>query len=176
MSESRASQGRAKRIKLVGSDSVGSPPKEFSDDNDIAQMKYHIHNFANREEKRGECIYTGAINAHGHPWKLGIFPRGINDPATDAEYVTLGLKYVGENTKTDPVVAKAIILTKTDNTHLPIHEYSKDKGPFGINDFSKREDLIANDCNDAGTLTIKLKDEKNSSKYGHLGPFYLDIF
>ena len=46
MAESPASsQGRRaeKRIKLVGRNPVGSPPKEFLD-NDIEKMEYHIHN------------------------------------------------------------------------------------------------------------------------------------
>jgi hypothetical protein len=159
MSESIASQGRTKRIKLVGSDSVGSPPKEFSDNDNIAKMEFHIHDFSNREEKRGEYFYTGIINAHGHPWKLRIYPRGHDESSTDAEYVSVFLHFAGENTKTDPVVAKAMIRTKTDNSKLPKYEYSKEEGimGFGCPDFSEREDIIKNDCNDAGTLTITVE-------------------
>jgi hypothetical protein len=85
MSESPASSegGRAaKRISSVGRDSVGCPPKEFSDNAKIAKVEYSIHNSANRVEKRGERFFTGVINAHSHPWKLQIYRRGCTTSKT----------------------------------------------------------------------------------------------
>jgi hypothetical protein len=164
MSESPASQGRAKRIKLVGSDSVGCPPKEFSDDNDIAKMEYHIHNFANREEIRDEGFYTGSINAHGHLWRLLIYPRGDDQSSTDTEYISIYLNCaVGKSTKTNPVLAKAMIRTKTKNIHLSKGVYSKENF-WGVRNYSSREDIIKNDCNDAGTLTITVELEVATEK------------
>jgi len=128
MSEFLASSegGRAaKRICSVGRDSVGCPPKEFSDNAKIAKMEYSIHNFANREEKRGESFFTGVINAHGHPWKLQIYPRGCKTSKTGTEFVSIYLWYAGENTETDPVLAKAMIRRKYKNRELSKHEYIK---------------------------------------------------
>ena len=175
MSESHASQGRAKRIKLVGSDSVGSLPKEISQDNVIAKIEYQIPNFAYHIEKRGECFHTGAMIAHGHPWKLKIYPRGHSKLRTDAEYVTLGLYYAGENTKTDSVVAKkAMIHTKTTSELLDKEEYYNEGGSCNLYNFSKREDIIKNDCDDAGALTItielKVATNKNPTVAPHLLP------
>ncbi|OEU14332.1 hypothetical protein FRACYDRAFT_240867 [Fragilariopsis cylindrus CCMP1102] len=144
----------------VGNNNDHNPLDDFTGGgfgDDIAEMKYHIHNFADRKDKR---FYTGTINAHGHPWKLMIYPRGHAKSATNAEYVSVFLKYVGENTKTDPVVAKAMIQTKTTSRQLPKAEYCSSEGKYdswGLGNFSKREDVITNDCNDAGTLTITIE-------------------
>jgi hypothetical protein len=157
-SRSVSSQGRRaeKKTKLVGRDWVGSAPKEFSD-NDIVKMEYHIHNFADREEKRGEHLYTGVINAHGHPWKLLIYPRGCNESSTDTEYVSIYMHYAGSNTKTDPVLAKATIWTKTAHRQIKKHEYIKEDRGLGRHNFFKREDIIQKNCNDAGTLMITVE-------------------
>ena len=156
MSRSVSSQGRStdKRTRLVGRDWVGSPPKEFSDNDDIVKMEYHIHNFADREEKRGEHLYTGVISAHGHPWKLLIYPRGCNESSPDTKYVSIFLHYAGSNTKTDSILAKATIWTKTANRQIRKHEYSKENRGLGRYNFFKREDIIHNKCNDAGTLIL----------------------
>jgi hypothetical protein len=149
----------SKRIILVGRDSVGCPPKEFSDNADVAKMEYCIHNFANREEKRGEYFFTGTINAHGHPWKLKIYPRGHTKSKTDTEHVSMFLVYAGENTKIKSVVAKAIIRTKAINIEIPKFEFSIEckNSSRGFYDFSERKDVIQHDCNDAGTLTITVE-------------------
>ena len=56
------------------------------EDQIIAKIEYHIHNFANREEKKGEHFCTGAIKARFHLWKLRIYPRGHSESRNDAEY------------------------------------------------------------------------------------------
>jgi hypothetical protein len=61
-------------IKFVGITTVGVPPKMLLPN--IEYIRYRIHDFANRREKRGEYVETKGIIAHGYPWKLRVLPRG----------------------------------------------------------------------------------------------------
>jgi hypothetical protein len=153
MSESPAARS-AKRMKLAGETSYGKIPKEFLGNTE--KMQFHIHDFANLKHKIGKRFYTNTINAHGHPWKLLIYPRGHDKSSTDAEYVSVFLCYAGENTGTNPVVAKAMIQTKTINMQISKFEFSIENKNYarGRYDYCKREDIIENDCNNAGTLTF----------------------
>jgi speckle-type POZ protein len=156
-SSGSSSQGvrPTKRIKVAGYTSYGNVPKEFLGNKEM--MQFQIHDFANLQEKRGEYIYTNTIKAHGHLWKLYIYPRGDLELKTDySEYVSFFLKYAGENTKNNSVLAKPIIRTETINAQHLEKKYSK-KNLWGWSEFSKREDIIKNDCNDAGTLTITVE-------------------
>jgi hypothetical protein len=75
------------------------------------------------------------------------------------------LWYAGENTETDPVLAKAMIRRKSKNKELSKYEYSKgEEQSWGWKNFSKREDIIKNDCNDAGTLTITVELQVGTEK------------
>jgi speckle-type POZ protein len=158
---SEGGRGAAKRIKVAGSTSYGNAPNEFSGYKET--MYFHLHNFANLEQKRGECINTDTIKAHGHLWKLQIYPRGDTESKTDVEYISLDLMYAGENTKTDPVLAKAMFRMKTTNRQLEKDKYYKENA-WGLCHFAKREDIITNDCNDAGTLTITVVLEVATEK------------
>jgi len=149
------------RMKLAGRDSCGKIPKVFLD-NDIVKMEFDIHDFANREEQRDEYFYTGTIKAHGHLWKLKVLPRGMQ--YFDNEAVCIDLVYAGENVSTDPVVTQACIRTQTDSEEIPRHEISKyafskelNSNAFSCHNIATREDLIENDCNEAGTLTITVE-------------------
>jgi len=160
MVDSPASQGRAaKRIKLAGRDSYGKIPKVFSDhDDNIVKMEFDIHDFPNLPQTRGEHLYTGTINAHGHLWKLMVYPRGHSKSKTDVVHVSIYLVYAGKNTETDPVVAKIAFRTKTINYQQKKWEFSKGvKSGYGLADFAKREDIIKKDCNEAGTLTVTVE-------------------
>ena len=165
MTESQASseggRGAAKRIKVAGSTSYGNAPNEFSGYKET--MYFHLHNFANLKQKRGECINTDTIKAHGHLWKLQIYPRGDTESKTDVEYISLDLMYAGENTKTDPVLAKAMFRTKTTNRQLEKDKYYKENA-WELCHFTKRGDILTNDCNDAGTLTITVVLEVATEK------------
>ena len=77
-------------------------------------------------------------------------------------YISVYLYYDGNNTETDPVVAKAWIWTKTRNFELEKYEFSNgnkngwNKNDIGWLNFRKQKDLIEKDCNEAGTLTITM--------------------
>jgi hypothetical protein len=73
--------------KFVGIASVGMPPKMLLPQ--IEYIRYRIHDFANRNEKRGEYVETNAIISHGYPWKLRIFPRG--------KFISIFVRYAGED-------------------------------------------------------------------------------
>ena len=98
-SSSNDQYGRAaNRIKLVGRDFCGKIPKFFVDgEHNNVKMEFHIHDFANRKKKRGERFFTGIIKAHGHLWKLGIYPQGHDESNADVEYVTLSLVQLHHN-------------------------------------------------------------------------------
>ena len=75
------------------------------------------------------------------------------------------MSYAGENTKTDPVVAKAMIHTKTTSELLDKDEYdNEDEEYCDLINFSKREDIIKNDCDDAGALTITIELQVATNK------------
>jgi len=149
----------ARRMKFGGHISYGKIPKEFSDDNVITQIQIHIHDFVNLPHTRGDYVSTDTFKAHGHLWKLWIFPRGDNQSGTDVEYISIFLHYAGDNADTDPVVAKKYIRTKTITQKKwgKRHEYSKEKKSLGHPNFSTREQIIQNDCNEAGTLSITVE-------------------
>ena len=73
-----SSQGRpGKRCKVAGYGFHGKIPKEFVDgENNISKLIFNIHDFANLQEKRGYYICTTNVKAHGHFWRLWVFPLG----------------------------------------------------------------------------------------------------
>ena len=81
--------------KLIGCVSYGSPPKRLKDD--VEKMRFKIHNFASLEEARGKNILTAAIQAHGYPLKLWIYPRGSTSSPEDVEHVCVYLWYDGDS-------------------------------------------------------------------------------
>jgi hypothetical protein len=156
-------------MKLAGQTSYGNIPKEFLDSN-YEMMQFHIHDFANIKLDKGGCFFTNTIKAHGHLWKLSIYPRGDCRSNTDTEYVAMFLYCAGENDKSDPVVAKASFQTKTINHPLPKYEFSKSQDHWGEYDAYKRDDIIKNDCNKDGTLTITVELQVATGKRSVLFP------
>lgn len=154
MSLSTATQGIPQKCKIAGRSSCGEPPVEFS--NCFTKMYFDIHNFADREEKRGESFETGTITAHGHPWKLKVYPWGGNEWITATEHITVYLIYAGNNTKKNPVVAKAVIRTKTIDRHIPKYTFSRENKILGWPNFATRNKIINNACDEVGTLTIEV--------------------
>ena len=74
----------------MGSTCIGEPPlSSMSLLPDVEFIRYKIHDFANRHEKRGEYCETKAVIAHGYPWKLRVFPRG--------KFISLFVRYAGED-------------------------------------------------------------------------------
>ena len=126
----------------------------ISVDENTVKREIHICHFANLRLRRGDPLYTGTINAHGHLWKLQICPRGANNSNADVEHVSIFVMYDGENTEINPVIMKGRIRTKMINHELAKHEYSKEDPFYGCIDFTTREDIIQNECNNEGTLII----------------------
>jgi hypothetical protein len=145
----------SKRIKLAGRTSYGSRPRGCLDE--IQMMEFRILDFANLTEKINERIVTDTIKAHGHLWKLYIYPRGDNiSKNIDAEYVSIFLYYDGEN-ETE-FAARFSIETTTDYEHVERHDFSRKREnksrKWGFSNFAKRREVIENDCDEEGTLTI----------------------
>ena len=147
--------------KLVGRVSYGVAPT-VSPGANKEQMIFDIHNFSTLPQQNNEFIETEIITACGHPWFLRIFPRGDSQSRTDFFSTAIFLFYGGDNNKTNPVVAKANIKTKTTDYDLMQHEFSNEtvatRG-YGFFDFSTRQNLIEQDCDDVGTLTITVEIE-----------------
>jgi len=57
---------------------------------DIEFIRYRIHDFRNRHERRGEYVETKGVVAHGYPWKLRVF-------CTSGRFVSLFVRYAGED-------------------------------------------------------------------------------
>mmetsp|Transcript_36492 Transcript_36492/g.40298 ORF Transcript_36492/g.40298 Transcript_36492/m.40298 type:complete len:366 (+) Transcript_36492:359-1456(+) len=142
----------SKKLKLVGCDTVGSPPKIFS--GEAVTIRFQIHEFGHREEKINEYLYTGSVVALGHPWKLRIYPRGNEDFSADVDHVAIYLFYsTGSKNNSQSVLAEATIRTKTIKKILGYATYD-DKRGYGWSNFSKRDNILSDDCDGNGTLTI----------------------
>ena len=103
---------------------------------------------------------TTNFKAHDHLWKLAVCPRGDDESNADVEHLSIFFVYDGENTESDPVVAKAVCRskTKTINWIMPRTKFYKDDGGgFGWPDFGRRIKIIEKDCDDEGTLTITVE-------------------
>ena len=152
----------AKICKIAGRVSHGSDPLEFTGINK-EKMFFDIHNFADLKEKRKACFYTKTIEACGHKWRMKIYPRGKNSSKTDAEYTSIYLCCADENIETNPVIARGFFRTKTMTDNLAEFKYEERKGQ-GFKDFKKRENIIQQDLNQQGTLTIEVEIETATEK------------
>jgi len=163
MAESPASLNRAaKRIKLGGETFYGKTKTEFLGNN-IVKIKFHILDFANLLHERDDYLYTDSIKAHGHPWKLLIYPRGDDESNAEVEMTSIYLLNAAENTETDPGLTNIFIRTKTVSKDKEFEYFNSNKC-FGWKDFNKRENIIENDCNEVGTLTITVELEIGTEK------------
>ena len=136
--------------------SYGQEPLEYLDKNK-ATLFFDIHNFADLSHKPSVYIRTKTIEAFGHVWSLKLYPRGYLVLNIDAgsEHVSIYLQYEGENTKTNPVIAACRIGTKTKESSFTKCNFSMSSKYMGDN-YKKREDMIREDLDKDGTLTIKV--------------------
>ena len=117
---------------------------------------FAIHDFATLPQQKGDKVATNVFQVGGHPFKLWIFPRGLMGN-TDTEYVSMYLLYAGENTETNPVNVRFQIWTKTSNGAHYNHAFAT--GPnhlWGTRSFKKRQDMILDDLDWKGTLTVEV--------------------
>ncbi|OEU08646.1 hypothetical protein FRACYDRAFT_249542 [Fragilariopsis cylindrus CCMP1102] len=148
-------------MNVLGSTSYGKVPKVFLGNKE--EMQFHIHDFAKLKQEKGAYIVTENVKAHGHLWMLRIYPRGVAWSNTDN--VDFSMFCEAEKSNSDPVVGKYMIRTKTS--------YGKE-GKFGSRTGKRyaafffgelaRTDVIENDCNDNGTLTISVDLEIATEK------------
>ena len=136
----------ASTTKAVGRISYKHTPPVFGNKEKIV---VHIKNFADLEHRRGQgkCVLS-FIQACGYAWYIDFYARGRNNSSTEFEYISIFLCYNGNNTDTDLIDAKAVIRTKTTNRRLRKHGFVQGDNALGYNDFSKRDDVIQNDCNE----------------------------
>ena len=119
---------------------------------------FAIHDFAKLPQKMDEWITTTTtVEVKGHPFKLRIYPHGNQQSKTDAEYVSIYLIYAGENTETNPVNVRYQIRTKaTKYLFSGENQFSSKTNSSGWTNFKKREDIIRDDLDTNGTLTIEV--------------------
>eukprot|EP00548_Thalassiothrix_antarctica_P016660 CAMPEP_0194197024 /NCGR_PEP_ID=MMETSP0154-20130528/76978_1 /TAXON_ID=1049557 /ORGANISM="Thalassiothrix antarctica, Strain L6-D1" /LENGTH=437 /DNA_ID=CAMNT_0038921665 /DNA_START=777 /DNA_END=2090 /DNA_ORIENTATION=- len=157
----------SKKLKLAGYNSVGSLPKIVL--GAAVTLRFQIRKFGQRKEERGENFYKRTLVGLDHPWRLMIFPRGNSDSSTDIEYVSIHLlHHTGCNNKCQTVVAEATIRTRTKRKEISIRRFHHNRAS-GFSHFSKRDDILSEDCDENGTLTIevdiKVATEKKSIQY-----------
>ena len=165
---------RSKVVEVVGTH--GPAPKEFLDENK-ASMIFHVRNFATLNEKRGHTIKTETVEVFGNPFSLRVYPRGSAD--SDADSVPIYLHYLGEHTESNPLFAKIQFSTKTkENWESIVHFNATEHNAAGVDDFCKRSEIIENELDEDGTLTITVDitigTEKKKVWYPQLPPS--DIF
>jgi hypothetical protein len=72
--------------RIVDCASVGvSTPKILTNEETV---KFIIYDFEGRNEKRGECIKSPILKAHGYKWRITVYPRG-NTSNTERPYPSL---------------------------------------------------------------------------------------
>eukprot|EP00546_Thalassionema_frauenfeldii_P012149 CAMPEP_0178918702 /NCGR_PEP_ID=MMETSP0786-20121207/13970_1 /TAXON_ID=186022 /ORGANISM="Thalassionema frauenfeldii, Strain CCMP 1798" /LENGTH=367 /DNA_ID=CAMNT_0020592435 /DNA_START=104 /DNA_END=1207 /DNA_ORIENTATION=+ len=129
-------------------------------------MRFQVYGFADRQEKRGEVLHTGAITAHGHPWKLGIYPRGITTPSTVSSRICSIYLCLDEYIECDEsITTKFTIRTKTTSNSTKSDFTNKEwEIGCGWSNFSERDRLIRDDCDEDGTLVIDVDIEVATAK------------
>ena len=65
---------KRKGSNVVGRISWGTAPTctEIREQVNKETIIFDIHNFVDQEHARGEFLLTKSVEAHGHPWKLGL--------------------------------------------------------------------------------------------------------
>ena len=136
--------------KLVGCVSHDSPPKRLKED--VEKMRFKFHNFASLENARCEDILTPAIEAHGYPWKLRVYPRGSTYSPKDVEYVSVYLRYAGDNEE-KLAVKFSIRCNALKESIADIHTFEGKNG-HGLPDYLKRKDALETYLDEDGTLLL----------------------
>jgi hypothetical protein len=141
----------------MGTASVGEVPKTSKDFKpEIHSMKFQVHDFANRTEKRDESFVTPILKAHGHPWNLQIYPRGDSRTPTNPEYVSCFLLFKGD--KNQGPFVKFTFRCKGSPIQTASANFTdrKTKDGWGYTEFARRDDVLANYIDENGTLTIEV--------------------
>jgi len=146
----------AKRIKVAGRVSHGTPPLEFVTEN-TETIIFDIHHFTDLNHKKDERFFTKSIQACGHLWELMIYPRGYCETRDDTENVAIFLSYSRENNEKDSALAKYSIRTKTLSPIIDQEcKYSEERRAHGPATYSTRKEIIDTELNKDGTLTIEV--------------------
>ena len=145
--------------------SYGQEPWEHLKENKHTAI-FDIYNFTDLTQKRNECIKTTSVEVSGHQMRLAIFPRGSSQSNADVEHVSIFLLNGGEkNTEVYPALKFLYYLnfrfrTKTkdcgESPHWNNNFTTMTTTGRGINNFKKREDMILEDLDSNGTLTIEV--------------------
>ena len=138
--------------KFVGCSSVGSPPKRILED--VETIKFVVHGFRDRTEKRAEEIVLSALQAHGYRWRLTVCPRGDTTSPSDTEYVSCFLEYAGD-TKYEPTVKFALRCKKFEQKSYTASVFVNGK-LYGTPQFLDREDVLSNYLEADGSLVIEV--------------------
>ena len=136
--------------KLVGCVSHDSPPKRLKED--VEKMRFKFHNFASLENARLEDILTPAIQAHGYPWKLRIYPRGCIYSSEHVECVSVYLRYAGDS-EAKPAAKFSIRCNAYKQTISRICTFDR-KECNGWTDYLERNDVLEKYLDEDGTLVI----------------------
>jgi len=57
-------------------------------DDDVETIEFTIQDFEKQPEQTGEYIVSPKCSAHGHDWRIYLYPRGCNHAPTDTEYIS----------------------------------------------------------------------------------------
>ena len=130
--------------------SVGETSKKIQ--KEVETIKIVIDDFKDRKEKRGEMIVSRILRAHGHMWRIYVYPRGCNYSSKHTEYVSFCLILLGRGT------FKAHLTLHCNGFMWHPHQFVNDimNGGWGKIDFLEREDVIQNYLKDNGSLVFAL--------------------
>ena len=138
--------------------SYGQEPWEHLKENKHTAI-FDIYNFADLPQKRTKWITTTSVEVSGHQMRLVIFPRGSSQSNADVEHVSIFLLNGGEK-NTPAVNIRHRFRTKTkdcgESPHWNNNFTTMTTTGRGINNFKKREDMILEDLDSNGTLTIEV--------------------
>lgn len=140
-----SSSRREKRRKIVDMSHTFDLPQALTGKPETILFK--IHGFPEREEKRGESFWTEPARAHGHEWKLWIFPRGDENSSGEAEHVSI---FLGTSSK---VKVKAVCML--GSRKMSADSFCCLAETWGYCDFCKREDFLNQFVDSHGTATVE---------------------
>ena len=79
---------------IVGTATVGDGPKALVDR--AKTLRFVYHDF----EERGQYVICPppSLEAFGELWELHVYPKGIKESNTETEYISVFLKFIGDDT------------------------------------------------------------------------------
>jgi BTB/POZ domain/MATH domain len=152
----RESEIDLRKARLVASVDIGDPPAPEFLDGDWEVLHFKFHSFEQMPQKTGEYKTTPALWAHGHPWKVRLYPRGIRSSNDKKEYISI--YWSCESSPRNAPMTIAYVTCENgsrDFGFMTVAQSFYHPNRYGFTEFLSRESVISEYLKD-GTLHVKI--------------------